>query len=216
MAIKVVFLDCDGTLTKVKSSWEYLHRRLGLWDGNADSYQELFRQGAIDYHEFCRRDALLWAGLPVADAMKLIGEIPYQSGAGALVEGLRQRGIFTVIVSTGLSLLADKVGQDLGIDEVFSNDLLSEGGRLTGNIRVHVDYDGKGALVRRVLADRQVLAGEACALGDGEGDIGMFEEVGLPIGFRPAESVVPHVRCSLMNGNLAEALPIIGDHKGGS
>ena len=53
MATKIVFLDCDGTLTKVKSSWEYLHRRLELWTENADEYQELFRQGRIDYHEFC-------------------------------------------------------------------------------------------------------------------------------------------------------------------
>ncbi|MCX5802835.1 MAG: hypothetical protein NTU69_04770 [Proteobacteria bacterium] len=50
MPIIIAFLDCDGTLTKVKSSWEYLHRRLGLWKNNADSYQKLFREGEIDYY----------------------------------------------------------------------------------------------------------------------------------------------------------------------
>ncbi len=78
MATRIVFLDCDGTLTTVKSSWEYLHRRLNLWNGNADEYQTLFRQGVIDYREFCRRDALLWRGLSVGDLKSMIGEIPYQ------------------------------------------------------------------------------------------------------------------------------------------
>ncbi len=44
MPIKVVFFDCDGTLTKTKSSWEYLHRRLNLWTKNADAYQAFFRK----------------------------------------------------------------------------------------------------------------------------------------------------------------------------
>jgi phosphoserine phosphatase len=57
MPIKIVFFDCDGTLTKVKSSWEYLHRRLELWTDKADAYQVLFREGKIDYNEFCRKDA---------------------------------------------------------------------------------------------------------------------------------------------------------------
>ena len=45
MPIKVVFFDCDGTLTKTKSSWEYLHRRLNLWTKNADTYQALIPRG---------------------------------------------------------------------------------------------------------------------------------------------------------------------------
>lgn len=56
MPIKIVFFDCDGTLTKIKSSWEYIHRRLNIWNNNADKYQALFHSGLIDYDEFCRRD----------------------------------------------------------------------------------------------------------------------------------------------------------------
>jgi len=183
MAIRIVFLDCDGTLTTVKSSWEYLHRRLGLWTDNADEYQTLFRRGVIDYHEFCRRDALLWKGLALGDVESVIREVPYQAGAHDLIGSLKGGGIPTVIVSAGLSLLVDKVCREFSVDLSFSNDLLSRDGRLTGEISIHVDYDLKGPIVRRTLERLGLSSAEASAIGDGEGDRGMFEEVGLPIGF---------------------------------
>lgn len=183
MATRIVFLDCDGTLTTVKSSWEYLHRRLGLWAENADEYQKLFRQGRIDYHEFCRRDALLWKGLPLDAVTPIIHDIPYQPGARDLVASLKKAGIITVIISTGLSLLVDRVKEELGIDRSFSNDLLVSRNVLSGEICVNVDYDMKGALVRKILQDLGLVYDEASAIGDGEGDKGMFEEVGLPIAF---------------------------------
>ncbi|MBP1747701.1 MAG: Phosphoserine phosphatase [Deltaproteobacteria bacterium] len=183
MATKIVFLDCDGTLTKVKSSWEYLHRRLELWTENADEYQALFRQGRIDYHEFCRRDALLWKGLPLDTVMPIIHDIPYQPGAREFVGSLKGAGIITVIISTGLSFLVDRVKRELEIDRSFSNDLVVSQNVLSGEIRINVDYDMKGAIVRAMLHDLGFKFDEASAIGDGEGDKGMFEEVGLPIGF---------------------------------
>ncbi len=183
MPVKIVFLDCDGTLTTVKSSWEYLHRRLGLWTENADEYQELFRQGTIDYHEFCRRDALLWRGMNVGSVLPILEEIPYQPGARELVRSLKGAGVITVIVSTGLSFLVEKVKHELGIDHTFANDLLVSRGELSGEIRINVDYDMKGRIVRTMLRDFGIAFDEASAIGDGEGDRGMFEEVRLPIGF---------------------------------
>ena len=184
MALKAVFLDCDGTLTTVRSSWEYLHRRLGLWTDKADEYQELFRAGEIDYHEFCRRDALLWKGLSTSHLHSVISEIPYQPGARELVRRFKKAGIITAIVSTGLTALVEKVREDLSIDLSFSNDLLEAGGVLTGEILINVEYDMKGPIVRRILGELGVSFDEASAIGDGEGDRGMFEEVGLPVGFR--------------------------------
>jgi phosphoserine phosphatase len=183
MATKIVFLDCDGTLTTVKSSWEYLHRRLSLWTDNADKYQALFRQGRIDYHEFCRRDALMWKGLDIDSVESVVHEIPYQPGARGLVRSLRAAGVITVIISTGLSLLVDKVGRELSIDLCFSNDLIVRDGILSGEICINVDYDMKGPIVRQTLERFGLAFDEASAIGDGEGDRGMFEEVGLPIGF---------------------------------
>ncbi len=210
MATRIVFLDCDGTLTTVKSSWEYLHRRLNLWNGNADEYQTLFRQGVIDYREFCRRDALLWKGLSVGDLKSMISEIPYQPGAKDLVASLKGAGIITVIVSTGLSFLVEKVRGELSIDLSFSNDLLYRDGRLSGEISINVDHDLKGPVVRRTLERLRLSPAEASAIGDGEGDRGMFEEVGLPIGFNTNGSPRRFPPRTVYIDELREAKPLLG------
>jgi phosphoserine phosphatase len=183
MPIKVVFLDCDGTLTKIRSSWEYLHRRLDLWTSNADAYQMLFREGKIDYYEFCRRDALLWRGLPVSRINEIVNEIPYQDGVAEAMALLKKLGIFTVIISSGLSFLVNRVREDLSIDVALSNELTSREGLLTGDVKINVEYNQKDRIVRDVLRDLGVAKENSSAVGDGDGDKGMFDEVGLPIGF---------------------------------
>ncbi|HOE17579.1 MAG TPA: HAD-IB family phosphatase [Syntrophorhabdaceae bacterium] len=203
MSIKIVFFDCDGTLTKEKSSWEFLHRRLGLWNNRADMYQRLFKEGAIDYHEFCKRDALLWRGMPVADVARVVREIPYQDGAWESIRSIKDMGITTFIVSTGLSVLVDLVKSELSIDGAVSNELLSKDGVLTGEVKINVEYDKKGSLVGTLLGQKGFVKKDACAVGDGEGDVAMFEAVGLPIGFNPNERVLPHIKhaccgCSLV------------------
>ena len=60
---------------------------------------------------------------------------------------------------------------------------MSKRGVLSGEIRINVDYDMKGDIVRAMLKDLGLAFDEASAIGDGEGDKGMFEAVGLPIAF---------------------------------
>ncbi len=212
MGIKVVFFDCDGTLTKVKSSWEYIHRHLNIWENNADEYQRLFRQGHIGYDEFCRRDALLWKGLAVHEVMDIVNRIPYQEGSREAVDALRGAGIFTVILSTGLSFLVDRVREDLGINMSLSNDLLVTGGFLTGETVINVGYDQKGFWADKILRSMSVSRTEACAIGDGEGDKGMFEAVGLSIGFCPHPSMEPFLTHTIRGGPLVGVVDIIKGH----
>ncbi|MDR2017314.1 MAG: HAD family phosphatase [Syntrophobacterales bacterium] len=212
MAVKIAFLDCDGTLTRVRSSWEYLHRRLNLWNNNAEEYQKLFISGKIDYHEFCRRDALLWKGLPVSKVKEVVDEIPYHEGSGEAVEALGKMGIHTVMISTGLSILVEKVRHDLGIHMAISNDLLAENGILTGGIRINVDYEKKGSLVEKILEEMGLSREEACAVGDGEGDTDMFKAVALPIGFHPTEHVLPHLAHASYADSLMGVVELVKQH----
>ncbi len=212
MALKIVFFDCDGTLTTVKSSWEYLHRRLGLWDDNADEFQRLFRQGKIDYHEFCRRDALLWKGLPLERVTAVTREIPYHDGVRELVDYVRAEGMVSVILSSGLSLLVERVREELGITQAFSNELVARDGLLTGEINIQVQHDSKGYWVGRILRDLDIAPHDAAAIGDGEGDRGMFESVGLSIGYNLNPDLLPLVDHAVYNGSLASAKELLKQH----
>lgn len=204
MGVKIVFFDCDGTLTEVKSSWQYLHERLGLWDENADEYQRLFREGRIDYHEFCRRDAALWKGLPESRILEIMEEIGYRQGVKEAMAALKASRITTVILSTGLASLVMRAKRDLGVTYAKANELVVEGGVVTGAIRINVEHDKKGPWVRKILRRLALGKQDAAAVGDGEGDLGMFEEVGLTIGCHPNEKIAPIVDHAFYNGSFIE------------
>jgi len=209
MDIRVAFIDCDGTLTKVKSSWEYLHRRLNIWDNMADRYQELFRAGKISYQEFCERDAILWRGISTEKIWNIVRDIDYQDYAQGFVNFLKSMDIYTVIVSTGLSMVVERVRGELGIDMAISNELLSDNGFLTGKTRVRVEYNKKDRYVKEVLEGLGLKKNQACAIGDGEGDRGLFESVGVGIrlieGLDGIEEGEGFIRC----GSLFQAKEVL-------
>jgi phosphoserine phosphatase len=213
MAVKIVFFDCDGTLTDVKSSWQYLHEKLRLWDENADEFQRLFRAGKISYHEFCSRDASLWKGLSLEQIKGIIGEIRYHDGVVDTIRTLNAEGIVTIIVSTGLSLMVDKARDELEMSFAVANELIERDGALTGEIKINVHHDRKGLWVRKLLAERGLRKEEAAAVGDGEGDQGMFEEVGLAIGYHPAERILPFVDHALLGGSFTQILEVIRGYR---
>jgi phosphoserine phosphatase len=228
MGVKIVFFDCDGTLTTVKSSWQYLHERLDLWDGNADEFQRLFRAGEIDYTEFCRRDAALWKGLPERRVLDIVGEIPYHDGVRETMETLKSEGIRTVVLSTGLSFLVERVRSELEMDAAVANDVVVEGGVLTGEIRLKVAHDeaagadsrgpgcagifqvqDKGYWVRSILRRYGLTKAEAAAVGDSEGDRSMFREAGVAVGYHPSAGVLPFLDHALHNGSFEEVFEVL-------
>jgi len=245
MALRIVFFDCDGTLTTVKSSWQYIHERLGVWDRNADEFQRLFRAGEIDYLEFCRRDASLWKGMTEKRVLEIIEEIPYHDGVRETMRTLGCEGVLTVLLSTGLSFLVERVKQELGMTLAVANELVVENGVLTGDIRINVAHDTgrpacegpggagdgpsyaavagthcgapsglrhKGHWVKKILSERGLRKEESAAVGDGEGDLGMFEEAGVAIGYRPSAKVLPFLDHALYNGSFKKVFEVLRAH----
>ncbi len=52
----------------------------------------------------------------------------------------------------------------------ISNELTSQAGLLTGDIKINVEYNQKDRIVRNILRDLGVRREEASAVGDGDGD----------------------------------------------
>ena len=94
--LRLAVLDVDGTLKRAESPYQYLHERLGVAHLAAEN-RELALAARISYGEWLRRDALLWAGQPVAKISGLLAENPYLPGAPELLRradvGRRHRGV---------------------------------------------------------------------------------------------------------------------------
>jgi phosphoserine phosphatase len=180
---KLVIFDLDGTLTKERSIWEYIHIRLGKWHGFAEEYQKQFLAGKISYEEFCEHDAEVWNGMKVEELLEIVKTVPFHPGVEALINHLKQKGLKLSMVSSGLSLLTNWVHDKYGFDYSVSNDLLHENGILTGKVKIQVYYDKKAEWVEKILKQFEVKPKEVIAIGDSKGDIDMFQRVGFSIAF---------------------------------
>ena len=180
---KLALFDLDGTLTTERSAWEYIHRRLGVWDGQAEKFQQAYLRHEISYDEFCLLDAAVWRGMKVSAVKRILGGIPLQPGAGELIAYLREKGVRLGIISSGLSFLSERFQEEFGFDYAVANDLETEDGVLTGGIRINVHYDQKAEWVEDARRRFGVKQEEVFAVGDSAGDILMFRACGFSIAF---------------------------------
>lgn len=206
--LRGVIFDLDGTLTTVRSSWRYLHERLGLWDGRADRHQERFLSGSITYEEFCRLDAAEWRGLSEARLVSLAGEVPYRPGIGGLMAGLRRAGVKVGVVSTGLTILSERVRREHGLDYAVANELVVVDGRCSGEVTVKVVHGRKGAPAREFQRRYGLNQEEVAAVGDTDGDVSLFEAAGFGIAVDPDGELIAR-RAEAVCGSLAEVARIL-------
>jgi phosphoserine phosphatase len=180
---KLALFDLDGTLTEEKSAWEYIHRRLGVWAGNAEKFQEAFLRGEISYDRFCQLDAEIWKGMRVAELERILREIPLYEGIEELLNYLRSKEMKLGIISSGLSFLCDWIKEEYGFDYAVANELGVEEGVLNGEIKIHVRFDQKREWVREAQRRFKAREEEILAVGDSLGDMDMFQMAGLSIAF---------------------------------
>lgn len=180
--IHLVVFDLDGTLTKVESTWQYIHERLGTWDIGRMSAQD-YRKGRISYVKWAQLDSFAWRGVTLKKMRSIVIEIPYFDGTREAISGLRKKGKLSGIVSAGISLLSDRVREELCMDFAIANELHFSQGRMTGEVTVNVSLDGKGQVIRRVAKQLGFSLNECAVVGDNSFDLP--RGAGLRIGFNP-------------------------------
>jgi len=212
---KLALFDLDGTLTKERSAWEYIHRRLGVWDGYAEKFQEAFLKGEISYDRFCRLDAGIWKGMKAAELQRIVREIPLYEGIEDLLGYLRSKGIKLGIISSGLSFLSDWITEKYGFDYAVANELGVEDGVLNGEIKIHVHYDRKGEWVQEAQQKFNARNEEVLAIGDSPGDVTMFQMVGLSIAFNSSSVKIDSLATlSIRSSDLRALIPPLSPYLG--
>jgi len=215
--LKLAVFDLDGTMKPVSDPYVFLHRRLGVLE-QAEAFTARGLRGEITYEEWLHLDVDLWRGAPRSVLEEALHEVPYLPGVKKTVAGLRARGVIVAIITSGLLLHAEVIAAELGIGPVIGNEILFTGnGRdaVVSSARVHVPYNGKGAVMERLQAQLNVSPAECLAVGDGSGDIPLFERaaVGVAVGPRnpkvteAADIVLPEPDLRPLLGRLREHAP---------
>ena len=184
---RMIVFDVDGTLTQVASIWEYLHRKLGIWESEGRPNLEAFTRREIDYAEFARRDALGYKGLSRKELMELIRSVPMRPGMDACLAFFKQRGIPIALISTGLDIMLDAIPL---ADIRVANELVFQDDNCTGEAVVHIPIDGKKEVFDRILRDHRIQADQIIAAGDSRGDIEILRSAGLSIAVASTDPAV--------------------------
>ena len=200
--LRLVAMDMDSTLVTIESIDE-MGDMLGIRERIADITAQAMR-GEIDYAESLRRRVALLAGLEEAALEKICEQRMHLSpGAEALVRRCRGSGIRTLLVSGGFDFFTGRLQQRLGIDEVLSNVLEIEGGRLTGRVLgAIVDGAAKAAKLRAEIHRLGLRREQALAIGDGANDIPMMSEACISVAYRAKPAVREHATHALDHAPL--------------
>ncbi len=208
----LVCFDMDGTLTKLRSSWCWVHQHYGV--NNEPAYQA-FVDGEIDEPEFIRRDIALWMGkdpdVTLRDIAVTFRDMPLIDGIQETIACLKNYGIRSVIVSGGIDLAAGMLKAEFGFDDFVADELCAyEDGRLTGEGKMNVDLRDKGVNVRKFIEKYGTTSERTVSIGNSFTDIGMFKQSGLSIAFNPTDKYTSEAAdITVASENIADVLDYI-------
>jgi phosphoserine phosphatase len=142
-------------------------------------------RGELDFEAALDARVALLAGLDAAAIDRCREErVRLTPGARTLVRTMRANGAYALLVSGGFTRFALPVAEAIGFDAARANELLIDGGTLTGRVaRPIVGAATKRAALLETAAAHGIAIAETLAVGDGANDIAMIEAAGLGIAY---------------------------------
>jgi phosphoserine phosphatase len=181
---RLVAMDMDSTLITIECIDEIADMQ-GL-KPQVSAITEAAMRGELDFSESLKRRVALLEGLPVEALGRVYEErLRLSMGAEAMLDGVRQAGLKTLLVSGGFTFFTERLKARLGLDYVHANLLEEQDGKLTGRVVGGiVDAEEKMLTVQRVCAELGVNPRQAIVMGDGANDLRMMSIAGLSVAFR--------------------------------
>ena len=119
----------------------------------------------------------------------MIKNAKYVGGARQLFKELHKRGYKIGIISSGPKDLALRTKKDLGIDYIYTNDLIIKNGKLTGDFKWPIGADRKQTILRQLCDENNIFYKDCIVVVHEDNDIKMAKTGGVTIGFNPKGEV---------------------------
>lgn len=175
--------DMDSTLINIECIDEIADMQ-GL-KSEVAAITEAAMRGELDFRESLTRRVALLEGLPEDALARVFNErLQLNPGAEALIAGLKQAGIVTVLVSGGFTYFTERLQKQLGFDYAVANQLDIRNGKLTGKVKGDVvDGEAKRHTLQLVRKLHGFAPETVIAAGDGANDLPMLTEAGVGIAY---------------------------------
>ena len=144
-------------------------------------------RGDIDWEEGLRRRVYALRGTKFQDAKAIAENLEIMPGAKDLCLTLKNAGWKMVAVSGGFTIITERLKKELGLDLIFSNELIFKNGILD-DIELKVTSD-KSLVVRPIIKQLGIKKEEIVVVVDGANDLKLFDIAGYTVGFCPVDIV---------------------------
>lgn len=169
-------------------------------------------EGVIDWEEGLRTRINTLKGISYETCKEVADSLPIMTGAKEACGALKAAGWKLLAISGGFSIMTDRLKVELGLDYVFSNELVFKDGKLDG-VKVHVDADkSKSAMIK--VKEWKEKKKDTVVVVDGANDVKLFDICGLGVAFRAQDIVKDLATVTLEEKDLSLLIGMINKHYG--
>ena len=167
-------------------------------------------QGKIDWEKGLTERVRLLRGLDYETCVQVANSLPIMTGAKEACNALKNAGWKLLAVSGGLTVITDRLKDELGLDFVYSNELVFKDDKLDGVI-VNVNAD-KAKTAKTKILEWGEKKEDITVVVDGANDVKLFEISGLGIAFRAQDLVKDLATVTLDEKDLSKIVGLINNH----
>ncbi len=167
-------------------------------------------EGKIDWVDGLKERVHLLNGVDYGTCVQVANSLPIMTGAKEACNALKAAGWKLMAVSGGFTIITDRLKKELGLDFVYSNELVFKDDKLN-DVIVNVDADkAKSAVVK--IREWNEKKEDIIAVVDGANDIKLFDISGFGIAFRAQDLVKDLATVTLDEKDLSKIVGLINSH----
>ena len=167
-------------------------------------------EGKIDWEKGLIERVRLLRGLDYETCVQVANSLPIMTGAKEACNALKNAGWKLLAISGGFTVITDRLKDELGLDFVYSNELVFKDDKLDGVI-VNVNAD-KAKTAKTKILEWGEKKEDITVVVDGANDVKLFEISGLGIAFRAQDLVKDLATVTLDEKDLSKIVGLINNH----
>lgn len=168
--------------------------------------------GELDFEEALIERVGLLRGLPEQIIGQVLDQrITYMPGGYELVNTMKRQGGYAALVSGGFTAFTQRVAEYLGFNENRANTLVTEDGKLTGDVgRPILGKAAKVSALEEITSRLGIAEADVIAVGDGANDLGMLGRAGSGVALHAKPSVQEQCNIRINHCDLTALLYLQG------
>lgn len=210
---KLLIADMDSTIIEqecIDELAEYAGKRREISD-----ITERAMRGELDFEGALNERVAMLEGLPESVLEETFEKrLTLTPGARTLVETMNANGAVTALVSGGFTYFTSRIAKRAGFKHQQANELLLEGGKLTGKVTLPIlGRAAKQEALETLAAENAIAMSETMGVGDGANDLSMLSRSGLGVAFHAKPAVAKSAETRIHYADLTALLYLQGYSK---